>query len=123
MKLKPKECPACNNQHTFTGQDGTMLYKTRLSVCDDFKALSVDDRVALVEGAGGCALCLDWTGSHQRDTCKEKVSAKMGLFDSCKQMVNGQPCGRKHNYMLHGSTSKYCNFMSVNIVSTIYGFY
>ena len=116
MKLKPKDCPACNSQHTLTGQDGTMLYKTRLSVCDDFKALSVDERVAVVEGAGGCALCLDWTGSHQRDTCKEKISGKLGLFDNCKQMVNGQPCGRKHNHMLHGSTSKYCNFMSVNVV-------
>ena len=114
MKIKPKDCPACNNQHTLTGQDGTMLYRTRLSVCDAFKALSVDERVTLVEQAGGCALCLDWTGSHQRDTCREK--SKEGPFGDCRQMVNGQPCGKKHNHLLHGSTSKFCNFMSVNNV-------
>ena len=116
MKLKPKDCPACHSQHTLTGQDGAMLYKTRLSVCEAFKALSVDERVAVLEEAGGCGLCLDWTGSHQRDTCKEKISGRLGLFEDCRQMVNGQPCGKKHNHMLHGATSKYCNFLSVNVV-------
>ena len=117
MKLKPKDCPACHCQHTFTGQDGsTILYKTRLSVCDTFKALSVEERVAMVEEARGCALCLDWTGSHQRDTCKEKISVAKGLFENCKEAVNGNPCGKKHNYMLHGSAAKFVNFVTVNAV-------
>ena len=110
MKQKPKDCPACNSQHTVMGQDGvTTLYRNRLSTCDVFRALGVEERAAMVEAAGGCALCLDWTGSHQRDTCKELMSVKAGPFQVCNQLVNGNPCGKKHNRMLHGSVAKFCN--------------
>ena len=117
MRQKPKDCPACNSQHTVMGQDGvTTLYRNRLSTCDVFRALGVEERAAMVEAAGGCALCLDWTGSHQRDTCKELMSVKAGPFPVCDQLVNGNPCGKKHNRMLHGSVAKFCNFLRVNHV-------
>ena len=115
MKLKPKDCPACEGQHTFTGQDGALLYRTRLSSCEEFRALGVNVRAEIVEESGGCSLCLDWTGSHTRDTCRERLGGE--LFGNCQQLVDGEPCDKKHNNMLHGSSTKYCNFVRANMAT------
>ena len=32
-------------------------------------------------------------------------------------LVNGAPCGVKHNSLLQGSNSKYCNLVQVNLMS------
>ena len=34
-----------------------------------------------------------------------------------KLQVNGVPCGSKHNSLIHGSTSSYCNLVQVNSAS------
>ena len=34
-----------------------------------------------------------------------------------KLQVNGVPCGAKHNSLIHGSTSSYCNLVQVNSAS------
>ena len=112
MRLRPKDCPVCNGQHTCTGQGGELLYRTRLSSCEEFRAYGVIERGSIIEQAGGCSLCLDWTGSHTRDNCREKLGGE--LFGNCQQLVDGEPCGRKHNSMLHGATTKYCNFNWMN---------
>ena len=31
------------------------------------------------------------------------------MFDPCKQLTNGLPCGKWHNHLLHGSGNSYCN--------------
>ena len=118
MRLKPKECPACNGQHTFVTSEGETLWRTRLSNCPNFmEKMQAAERAALVEKAEACALCLDWTGSHQRDTCKEHIRKGKGPFGPCTITTSGVPCGKLHNSLLHGSTIKYCNYLQVNALT------
>ena len=105
MKIKPKDCPICKSQHTFCVDDGTIRYKTRLSACLNFNNMSVEERAKVVEEAKGCALCLDWTGSHTRENCEE--NRRPGeRFGNCAE------CGLKHNVLLHGSTRKLTNHVT-----------
>ena len=60
MKIVPKVCPACNSQHSFD-YEGETLYRTRLSSCPNFTNLGPAERACMIQTAGGCALCLDWT--------------------------------------------------------------
>ena len=120
MKLKPKACPACKDQHPFyidnrEGEAECLRYKTRLSCCDTFKAMSPADRAILIEQAEGCALCTDWTGSHTRDKCEENV-AKDKRFSTCEVEVGGVQCGKRHHRLLHGTNNKFCNYFAINAV-------
>ena len=119
MHLKPRACPACQEQHTIKGRDGKILYKNRLSVCEVFQELSVGERAGLVEKVGACALCLDWTGTHNHDTCTEQRSGGRGPFESCARPAgNGELCGRKHHEMLHGASAKFCFATRATLVMT-----
>jgi len=40
-----------------------------------------------------------------------------GKRGPCKVEVQGRPCGAKHNSQLHGSTSKFSNFVQINSVA------
>jgi hypothetical protein len=118
MLIKPKDCPACKDQHPLHSKDkdGQTLYRTRLSVCLAFINMSVAARAALVEDVKGCAVCLDWTGSHTRQDCKETVNGK--AYGSCKEASGSSgTCGKQHHRMLHGSSAKFCNYVQVNSVS------
>ena len=114
MKFKPRDCPVCKSQHTFCVDDGSIRYKTRLSACPNFNNLSVAERARVVEEAEGCALCLDWTGSHTRENCEEKRRPGE-RFGNCDADVGGAACGKKHNVLLHGSTTKFTNHVSSRI--------
>ena len=96
-------CPACKEFHTFTGGDGIARPSTKLGFCTTFRSLGVDERVALMEEANGCAVCLDCTGRHQREGCYTQDSD--GQPRTCTEMENGKTCGKRHHYLLHGSTS------------------
>ena len=115
---KPKDCPACRQQHTFPGSDGQRRYRCRLSSCETFQDMSVNERARLMEEINGCVLCTDWTGSHTRDHCEEKTT-KGNRFRNCWVAAagGGGECGKKHHSLLHGSSSKFSNFLSVNMVS------
>ena len=69
--------------------------------------MSVADIMQVIIQANGCVMCLDWTGGHQCDTCKEGKPY-------CMELVNGSPCGTKHDKLLHGSNSCFCNLMNVS---------
>ena len=86
---------------------GKTYFKNRLSVCSSFRDKSPAERATLIEQAGGCALCLDWTGDHQAKACQAK--GKFGKFEVCKLQVGGSLCGKRHNHLLHGSGNSYCN--------------
>ena len=120
MKLMPKACPACKDQHPFyqdnrEGEAEYLRYKTRLSCCDTFRIMSPADRAIVIEQAEGCALCTDWTGSHTRDKCEENVS-KDQRFSTCEVEVGGVKCGRRHHRLLHGANSRFCNYFAMNTV-------
>lgn len=83
----------------------------RLSVCDQFKNLMVNQWSSMVQTANGCSLCLDWTGGHRRDTCK--YQSKGQVYWNRTVSTNGQACGKKHNALLHGSTNAFCNAMAI----------
>jgi hypothetical protein len=118
MLEAPSACPACKGQHSFTGRDGKkLLYKSRLGVCPVFLNLSVSDRAAMVEAAGGCALCLSWTGDHKRDGCTEMKGGKP--HELCNISTGGVTCGRKHSPLLHGSDARYCNWIQLNTVAGV----
>ena len=104
----PKPCPACAGTHTVTGANGNMYYRNRLSCCEAFTSKSVNERATIIQQARGCVLCLDWTGSHQVGACQAK-GREGRTFDPCKQLINGSPCGKRHNHLLHGSGNSYCN--------------
>jgi hypothetical protein len=72
----------------------------------------VAERASLVEKTNGCALCLDYTGRHQKDNCR---SMSLGsLYGRCDRQVNGVDCGKQHNSLLHGATGRFCNYVQVN---------
>ena len=111
VSKQPKPCPACNGQHSIK-QGNDTLFRTSLYFCDKFKNLSPSERANLVQAAGGCALCLDWTGSHQRDKCSTKLGRKQLPLSNCNVVDNNNvKCGRKHHTMLHGTTSQFCNLV------------
>ena len=95
-------CPACKQQHTLVSSGGRTLYKSRLGLCDDFKKMTVEDRVDVIAQANGCVLSLDWTGGHHCDACQ---SIAMGgrPFPSCTILTNGSSCGVNH----HGSINHF----------------
>ena len=110
MQQAPRNCPACMSQHTWIGREGQTIYKTRLSACDQFKNLSIVQRANMIQSVNGCCLCLDWTGSHRRDTCKSQVRGQP--YRRCSINTNNQPCGANHNALLHGSSNSYCNVVN-----------
>ena len=119
IKEKPKDCPACKGQHTFTGNDGQPRYKCRLAACDTFKQMSVNERASLMERINGCVLCTDWTGSHTREHCEEETRSGF-KFGVCRMLLAaGGEGGKRHHQYLHGNTSfsKFCNTLSVNVIS------
>ena len=106
-------CPACNQQHTFTNREGKEVPSKRLGAsCSVFSNLGANERVALLEKVKGCAGCLDFTGKHQRDQCPARQ--RDGQPFTCSEKVNGVRCGKKHHFMLHGSTSKFSCYVQVN---------
>ena len=66
----------------------------------------------MIEKCGGCALCLEWTSDHKRDSCPAKYKGKP--FQMCELVERGVACGKKHHSLLHGATTKFCNFLRVN---------
>ena len=100
-------CPACNLHHTHISPKGETMYRTRLSSCNVFQNLSIEDKTAVVERSNICTLCLDWTVTHSKDTCDSRVRGE--LLSACKVWVNGVECGKKHNMLLHRSTAAICN--------------
>ena len=109
--IKPKDCPACHQQHSFTLDDGAVRYKNRLSNCPTFRQqMSPGERANLMEKINGCALCTDWTGSHRREQCEERDKAGH-KFSFCREEEAGGRCGRNHHVLLHGNTTKFANFV------------
>ena len=87
--VKPdKPYPCCEDHHSFTGRNGDVLFAMRLSHCPQFKNMSAQERAEVVRTVGGCALCLDWTGGHQRDACPYANQFKICNMSGCGQMHN-----------------------------------
>ena len=107
-------CPVCEQSHTFQGRDGRPRPSTRLSACANFRTLGVEERVAVLEKANGCARCLDFTGEHLRSHCPCK--GPDGQPFTCNENMNGVRCGKEHHAMLHGSVSKFSCYVRVNRV-------
>ena len=105
-------CPACKIQHLVQGLK-EQYYGSRLSACPTFRNLSLQDRTTVVEKCKACVLCLDWRGIHSRDQCPAMAKGKP--FPNCTKDNNGVVCGKRHNSLLHGSTSHLCNVVVRNM--------
>ena len=118
MSKPHKPCPCCSSHHTFTPKGKKdIFYKSRLSACDIFKNKSVEERAALVEQVGACALCLDWTGDHKRDKCDAKLAGQP--FPRCDVTTSNLQCGKPHNKLLHGTTRSYCLYTRIKAVNQV----
>ena len=108
---QPKLCPQSKIQQTFQVDENT-CYRTSLFFCDAFKTLSVDARAALVQSNKGCSLCLNWTGTHQKDNCQTRVGRDQKLMGKCNTVDNnGGVCNKKHHRFIHGTANLYCNMV------------
>ena len=106
-------CPACDETHTYRRDDAVELLSRRLGLhCAKFRDMDVEARVAMFEKIKGCVNCLDFTGSHQREACESK--RRDGTKWTCDKMEGGAVCGKKHHWMLHGSSNKFSNYVRVN---------
>ena len=104
-------CPVCNEQHIKKAH-GSDLYLTRLSGCVQFRNLDPAGRARVLKAAQGCVLCLDWTGGHKASNCPARTKDR-DPYKPCQLMNgSGQVCGKRHNQMLHGASSAYCNHTS-----------
>ena len=103
-------CPTCNLHHTHISPKGETMYRTRLSSCNVFRNLSIQDKTTVVEQQNICPLCLDWTVTHSRDNCNSRVRGE--VISGCKVFFNGNECGKKHNIFLHGPTATICNVVN-----------
>merc|ERR1711942_529302 len=82
-------------------------------------AKTIDERATIIQQARGCILCLNWSGNHQVGACQAK-SRHGRTYEPCKQLVNGSPCGKRHNDLLHGTGNKYCNSVK-KVLTNNYG--
>ena len=106
QNVKQIPCPFCKdskgqNLEHYYGTDNKV--STRLTRCQAFKDQSLEDRATFVEKVRGCALCLDWTGSHQASNCPSQSQGKP--YGPCT--MDG--CGKKHNKLVHRAHNVYVN--------------
>ena len=104
-------CPFCKKQ----GRDVVHEYtpgkvSLRLSSCQAFKNLGLEERAAYVEEIKGCALCLGWKGDHNAQNCPATFGRNNEPYKPC----HVQNCGKKHHSFLHGTTNAYVNHKSRN---------
>ena len=68
-------CPVCGGQHKATYADGRVVYFNTLGACEVWREKSLEEKVSLIQLAGACSYCFDWTRSHKdRDCLVEKLS-------------------------------------------------
>ena len=101
-------CRCCGLKHV---NPYTSKQFTRLSKCDKFRNMDLQNRVKELERLKACALCLDSSGDHQREKCTAKTKGGE-LFRSCSMIDNsGNKCNKKHNPWVHGGASSYINMV------------
>ncbi|WP_416879624.1 hypothetical protein, partial [Litorimonas sp.] len=105
-------CPICKEEHTFWTKTGPKP-ATRLQRCPSFQRMTPTERAVALEKLQGCAMCLDGTGNHRRDTCRVQPGGKPP--ETCQEQANGRACGVWHHPMLHGTQIRYCNAVSAAI--------
>ena len=96
------KCPLCKNSHTYerkVGQETVTWPSGRYSSCPNFLAMNAAEKGRLMEEKKGCIRCLSW--GHQRPVCPRKSRP-------CQEKVQGVPCPKSHDTLLHESGSRYC---------------
>ena len=107
LMVKATDCPVCSRPHEIIVGKNAGKYKTRLSSCEEFRNMSVQERSTAMEKAQACVRCTDWT--HKKSNCDAKFGNKP--WQDCTVLDGaGKKCGKKHHNLLHGSNNAYiCN--------------
>ena len=114
LSAKPVNCPVCAEPHKVTEGKNLGKFKTRLSSCEKFRDMSINERGGVMESAQACVKCTDWT--HKKTDCDAKFGNKP--WQTCTVKEDGQKCGQKHHNLLHGSTHAYiCMLVAVKRAS------
>ena len=107
LMVKATDCPVCSRPHEIIVGKNAGKYKTRLSSCEEFRNMSIQERSTAMERAQACVRCTDWT--HKKSNCDAKFGNKP--WQDCTVLDGaGKKCGKKHHNLLHGSNNAYiCN--------------
>ena len=101
-------CKLCGNAHTYNRKVAgeSMIWPSeRLTSCDRFVKMSLEQKAEFLEAKGCCPRCLSW--NHQKDQCKVKPPT-CGL-----KLPNGEFCLRDHHRSMHHSKSQYCDAAAI----------
>ena len=94
------KCPICQGEHTYKTRFGVDCPSDRLSSCDQFKNLSVEERAVRLESLSGCELCT--STQHRRDKCQSQQNP-------CDFRDGGVVCSKLHSQMFHSPKMAYVN--------------
>ena len=59
-----KNCHACNEMNSFQNRNGETIFLKSMQRYRDFLTLSSNARATMLDKAGGCTLCTNYTREH-----------------------------------------------------------
>ena len=96
-------CPLCKQSHEYEREiagEKINWPSSQLRSCDLWLGMDAKERGAKIEEIKGCFKCTSWL--HQPHKCWRKRSF------TCGTPVNGKPCRKPHDPLLHNSKNRYC---------------
>ena len=94
LSAKSLACGLCQVPHKVEEGKNKGKFKTRLSACDQFRSLSVNERAQVLADVEGCIKCTDW--QHSSKNCDAVYGKRKWQPCSVKE-GNGSPkCGKDH---------------------------
>ena len=102
-------CPVCQGNHSYTYK-GNTFPSSRLSECQIFMSLDVNQRLDALQRTKSCTKSLSW--KHGNNDCRVRMR--------CNQVMNnGSQCRKKHHSSFHGERHAYLNAIKVHAVAEV----
>ena len=105
LSSKSISCGLCQVPHRVDEGKNKRKFKTRLSACDQFRSMSVNERAQVLADVGGCVKCTDW--QHSSKDCDAVYGNRKWQPCSVKDSNSSSRCGKDHHNLLHGASHAY----------------
>ena len=105
LSAKSLACGLCQVPHKVEEGKNKGKFKTRLSACDQFRSLSVNERAQVLADVEGCIKCTDW--QHSSKNCDAVYGKRKWQPCSVKDGNGSSKCGKDHHNLLHGANHAY----------------
>ena len=105
LSSKSLACGLCKAPHKVEDGKNKGKYKTRLSACDLFRSMSVNERAQTLADLEGCIKCTDW--QHVSKDCDAVYGKRKWQPCTIKDSGSNVKCGKDHHNLLHGSSHAY----------------